>query len=61
MWFRVLASLAVLLGLLTGCNQSEQESFEGKIFKIGKADSILVTTHDKHMEKMRIPKRSCLI
>lgn len=49
MWFRVLASLAVLLGLLTGCNQSEQESFEVKIFKIGKADSILVTTHDKHM------------
>lgn len=49
MWFKVLASLAVLLGLLTGCNQSEQVNFEVKIFKIGKADSILVSVYDKHL------------
>lgn len=49
MWSKILASLAALLGLLTSCNQSEQANFEVKIFKIGKADSILVTVHDKHM------------
>ena len=49
MWFRVLTTLVVLIGILTGCSQSEQENFEVKIFKIGKADSILVTAHDQHM------------
>lgn len=49
MRFKVLALLAALLVLLSGCQQSEQESFEVKIFKIGKADSILVTFQNKHM------------
>ena len=49
MWFRVVTSFIFLLALLTGCSESEQENFEVKIFKIGKADSILVTTHNQHM------------
>ncbi|WP_053583132.1 ComEC/Rec2 family competence protein [Lysinibacillus contaminans] len=49
MWSKILASLAVLLGFITGCANSEQADLEVKIFKIGKADSILVTVHDKHM------------
>ena len=49
MWFKIAASLTVLLGLLTGCNQLEQDNFEVKIFKIGKADSILVSAQDQHM------------
>lgn len=46
---KFLVLLILLLGLLSGCNQLEEASFEVKIFKIGKADCILVTVHDKHM------------
>lgn len=49
MWSKILISLVVLLGLLTGCDQSEQGNFEVTIFKIGKADSILITVQDQHM------------
>ena len=46
---KFLISLVLLLGLVTGCNQSEEANFEVKIFKIGKADSILVSINNKHM------------